>query len=277
MSIDQQINMQTNQIAFEIKHTILTNIINRTYESYDSDINKSPEYKTQLVRLANFMIKHIGCNLDLLSEQTDISHQLIEVFMIWTNFFAGNHLYKNNNKMFVRVQDKKIIKPDQITENNKYIKSFLSYGANYLYVNTYNKESNYSHASLGIQNYCHVTSPMRRLIDMLNHLIIHNIHQDIYAQIISLINIDEINSKLRRYKKISNAYELINYLAKSNKFIAYVFALYSGNKIALLVLYDPTNNFKKIIKTEIPIQYQNQIETNMEFNVELYYNPYAFT
>lgn len=272
-----EINIQTNQVAFEIKHTILTNIINRTYESYDLEINKAFEYKNQLVKLANFMIKHMGCNLDLLSEQTDISHKLIEVFMIWTNFYAGNHIYMKYNKMFVRVQDKKIIESNQITESNTYIKSFLSYGANYLYVNAYTEEQNYAHASLGIENYCHITSPMRRLIDMLNHLIIHNINQDIYDRIISLINMDEINSQLRKYKKISSAYELINHLNITNKFIAYVFTLFANNKTALLVLYDRTNNFKKIIKAEIPIEYQNQIETNMEFNVELYYNPHAFT
>jgi hypothetical protein len=179
--------------------------------------------------------------------------------------------------MFVRVQDKKIIEPNLLTETNRYIKSFLSYGANYLYVNVHKEEQNYLHTSLGIQNYCHVTSPMRRLIDMLNHLIIHNINQDIYDRIISMINVDKINFQLRTYKKISNAYELINHLNITNKFTAYVFALYSGNKIALLVLYDKTNNFKKIIKAEIPIEYQNIIETNMEFNVELYYNPFAFT
>ena len=115
---------------------------------------------------------------------------------------------------------------------------------------------------------------------MLNHLILHNIHNtqpDIYDRIISMINIDEINFKLRIYKKISNAYELINHLSITNKFIAYIFDLFYENKTALLVLYDRANNFKKIIKAEIPIEYHNQLEINMEFNVELYYNSYAFT
>jgi C1A family cysteine protease len=113
---------------------------------------------------------------------------------------------------------------------------------------------------------------MRRLIDMLNHLILHNVNPDIYNRIISLINMDVINTKLRTYKKISNAYELINHLNITNNFTAYVFALYAENKTALLVLYDSVNNFKKIIKAEIPIEYQNILETNMEFNIELFYN-----
>ena len=90
-----KINSHTKQVEFTIRKTLLTHIENTTYEKYDNEINADVEYKNKLITLCDFMIKNMKCSIDQtdINLKTDISHKLIEVFMIWTNFYAGNYLY----------------------------------------------------------------------------------------------------------------------------------------------------------------------------------------
>ena len=118
---------------------------------------------------------------------------------------------------------------------------------------------------------------MRRLVDMINHLLLHNIdiNSEIYDKLVKLIDIDKINSRLKKYKKISNAYDIITHLKITNRFCACVFNILKSNKV-LLVLYDELNNFKKIIKVVIPLEYCEKLEQFDELNIELFYDPYKF-
>jgi len=270
-----KINLSTGQIDFTIKKTLLTNILNTTYEEYDQTINKNAEYKNKLINLCDFMITHLNCNIDAtdIEMNTDISHKLIEVFMIWTNYYAGNHLYKEKNKMLVRTQGKYAELEKKVPD---YAKTFMNVGAKYEFINEKSTEE-YSHHSLGIKNYCHVTSPMRRLVDMINHLFLHDIDtmSEHYNKLVKLIDIDKINSKLKNYKKLSNAYDIITHLKINNKFHACVFDILKSNKM-LLVLYDEFNKFKKIIKVLIPLEYCEKLKQFDEFDVELFYDSYKF-
>jgi hypothetical protein len=275
-----KINLITKQVDFIIRKTLLTNIHNTTYEQYDSTINSDIKYKNKLITLCNFMITHLNCSVDTfdIETKTDISHKLIETFMIWTNYYAGNYLYNNKNKMMVRTQGKFVGFDKSVPE---YAKTFMNTGAKYEFVNgeliTDITDAKYTHHSLGIKNYCHVTSPMRRLIDMINHLILHDIdtNGELYDKLVKLIDVGKINSKLKIYKKLSNAYDIISHLRINNKFRACVFDICKSN-IALMVLHDEYNKFKKIIKVEIPIEYCDELKQFDEFNVELFYDSYKF-
>ena len=193
--------------------------------------------------------------------------------MIWTNYYAGNYLYTEKNKMLVRTQGKFEKIETLIPE---YSRTFLNIGAKYEFINS-KTDIDFIHNSLGIKNYCHVTSPMRRFIDMINHLLLHDIDliDADYGKLVKLINMDLINSRLKNYKKISNSYDLITHLKITNKFKACIFDILKTNKI-LLVLYDISNNFKKIIKVEIPIEFNSTLKQFDELDIELFYNPYKF-
>jgi exoribonuclease R len=270
-----KINPATGEVDFAIRKTYLTDILNMTYETYDESINKNTELKHKLIVLCNFMTNHMKCSLNTsdMTMDTNISHKLIEIFMIWTNYFAGNYLHMNKNKMFVRTQDK-------FTEFEKevpvYAKTFLNLGAKYEFILD-KSATEYTHYSLGITNYCHVTSPMRRLVDMINHLIIHGIdnNTEYFDRLVKLIDVNHINSKLKNYKKISSAYDLITHLNINNTFRACIFKILSGGK-ALIVLYDELHNFKKLIKTDVPIEYYKKMKQFDEFEVELFYDSYKF-
>lgn len=264
-----KINVDTENINLVIKKTILKNITNTTYENYDAFINADVVYKNKLIDLCNFMIKKINCNLFL---EDDLSHKLIEIFMIWTNYYAGNYLYESKNKMFVRTQDKFV---DLNQNMPDYVRTFLNLGAKYEFVES-KKDNKYFHYSLGIENYCHVTSPMRRFIDMVNHLLLHNIdlNMDVYNKFKNLIDTEQINSRLKKYKKLCNGYELLKHLKITNIFKGCIFDKLDDNK-ALIVLFDEFNNFKKIKKSKLPIGYE-KINKFDEVKIQVFYDPYKF-
>lgn len=266
-----KINKETNKIEFEYSKTYLTNIINYTYEHYDKELQK--DMKNILIELSNTLIDIMNVRLDKLNnDMCSISHEFIQVFMIWINYYVGNYLVNNNKICILRTQNSKEEIPLDIP---KYAKTFLNYSANY----EINKENtnNYYHNSLNINNYAHISSPMRRVVDMINHLSLFDYKN--LEEIINLLDINEFNNNLKRYKKISNAYELVNYLNNGNKeFIACVMDIkqYQKRTNLLLVVYNEIDDFKKMINVELPIILNIKLKKYDEIKVNIYYNSYNF-
>ena len=86
----------------------------------------------------------------------------------------------------------------------EYAKPYLSLSANYM---VYSQTSSNVHYSLNITNYAHLSSPMRRFIDMLNHLGFYGLD---WTNVIKSINkidninpyLHDINMQIKNQKKI---------------------------------------------------------------------------
>ncbi len=215
-----RLGIHTPDIDFDLKFTNLVNIKNFTYENFDQEINltKNLETKINLVNMSNKLIKVMGVNLENILVDSNISHKMIEVFMIFTNWYGGNYLINNNwTKTIVRVQDPMIFGDNfDINQVPSYARPILSYGANYSYGLglglELNPQSN-NHHTLGINNYAHISSPMRRVIDMINHIGLYQIEiNKIIPDFNKYFDLDKINLKLKNYKKISNAYDLVKFI-----------------------------------------------------------------
>ena len=85
-------------------------------------------------------------------------------------------------------------------------------------------------------------------------------------------DIMEYLDSAKKQKRISNAYDLICYLKKSNKFKAYVMDLkvYEERTFGLLVVYAEPD-FKKMINVELPKNIES-IKKYQEIDIEIYYN-----
>lgn len=275
-----QINKISKEIKFDLIFTKLTNIKNKTYEDFDLEINlsKNQLLKKSLVELSNVLIESMGMDLkyDLVKLEEDISHKMIEIFMIWTNYYSGIYLQSNSKMMIARKQEEKDL-PEKLNDNLNLIpdncKQFLNYSATYTIVVTENNSAPapVTHYCLGINNYCHVSSPMRRLIDMLNHLLIYDYSLDI----IQTVNIEKINNEIKIQKKLSNSYDLISYLKSNNKFKAFVMDLnpLENKTNALLVITD--SNLKKMINIELPSNIE-KVKLYDLIDIEVYYNSNNF-
>ncbi len=269
-----------NQIEWKVIFTNLSNIKNMTYNDFDNSINNPDKLKnkTDLVNLINIMQRQMGLKYNPINLEENISHEMIEIFMIWTNFYSGKYLKSNCELMIVRAQEQKDLPEDlDLDKIPEHYKTFLNYSANYVLIdNKINQDLNLNHYSLGITNYTHASSPMRRTIDMINHIQIHMCTNQ--NDMIRQIDIGKINGKIKIQKKLSNSYDLINYIKISNKFKAFVMdlkQLETKTNALLIITTELDLNFKKMINVELP---ENTIKIN-KFNsidIELYYNSNNF-
>ena len=282
LSFKFKINKETKNVEFDIIPVKLINILNTNYDDYDIKLNNNISEKLIIIKFVNLLIDIMKLNYIKLDDRLeninnfDISHTMIEIFMIFVNYYSGKHFEKNLRPMIVRAQDK--YEEINLSTIPSYVHAFLNHAASYKLSNDY---SNNYHNALNIQNYCHVSSPMRRVVDMINHMLIYNIDNNIINKIINHDIINNINTEIKRQKRINNAYELLKYLDITNKFKACIldFNTNPDNNITNLLLVVTNNNFfKKIINVEIPLILINKIELYKykELDVEIYYNSNNF-
>lgn len=283
-----KISKDTKQIVgFELKPTELTNIVNYSYDKYDEFINSvfNIKKKTELVELVNTLVDIIGLNPlthTPLTCSDNISHYMIEIFMILTNWWGGNYLLNTlKSNPILRTQNSNDLGLDFVlSQVPEYARPFLSVSANYVstFQSSVETVNNYTHYSLGISNYAHLSSPMRRFIDMVNHL-------RYYKQILEIpFDLEQINTKIKTQKKISNAWKLVKFIKSnpgSNKFRACLFDWVKIDKsstvMGLMVLYHQTDKFISIVNVELPqIDETLNLSKYMEWDVELYYNSNNF-
>ena len=295
-----KISKQTKSLEhFELKFTNLTNIKNYSYETYDQEINNQNNIgiKSELVGLSNIIINIIGLGatrgFEPISINMDISHKMIEIFMILTNWYGGNYLINNIgwNKTILRTQmASEFDDLFDITKVPEWARVILSKSANYKFADFETNaggENLNAHYSLGITNYSHVSSPMRRFVDMLNHLGLYCIEPSAFLQDdFNPWNLEYINKTVKNQKKISNGYDLLYLIKKTNsiKFKACLFDYLElpngrGIKSTLVLSKDFSPNFIRVINVELPeteLTCLDKISKYMEFDIELYYNPNNF-
>lgn len=288
-----KLSIETMELVdFELKFTRLTNIKNYTYENWDQEINleSNKMVKTNLVNLSNGLVRLMGVKLDLIELDSDISHKMIEIFMILTNWKGGNYLINDLGwtNAIIRTQDStEFADSFDISQVPVYARPLLSQSANYSF--GFDVKSN-THYTLGLSNYAHLSSPMRRQIDMINHLGIYQL-DSIIPELQKLVDLNKINYKIKNYKKISNGYDLIKFIRSDesliqdsdnkNIFKACLFDwtyIKDCNKIkCMLVLYQVQYNFIKVVTVELPqIELTQDLKKYMEFDIELYYNSNNF-
>ena len=143
------------------------------------------------------------------------SHDVIAYMMILMNSISGKKLLEYNTGIFrsVRLKDKINI-PDKIpTHVSKFITSWNSSGGKYVTFDSY-----LSHDLLHLDAYIHITSPIRRLVDLLNmiklqeKLGIIEIGQDMnmfHKEWMS--KLEYINKTMRSIRKVQNDCSLLHY------------------------------------------------------------------
>ena len=161
--------------------------------SYDS-----PELKSinECVCLKNYTDELTGSDNDY--------HDIVSYWMITINTFIGNKLFSINENCSVpyRVDDKSdILKIDIKTDLPDDVKGRIcgrtKTKARYEYPSLI---SDCVHHQLGKKNYCHFTSPIRRIIDTY-------IHYFLTYKVNSILNIEYLNnmdSKTRKYHSLIN-------------------------------------------------------------------------
>ena len=176
---------------------------NYCYE--ESKLINSDYYK-ELFRI----VKNLNQHYKFIDELSN-SHDIISYLMVLMNFQTSKDLLVFNKGIFRRTlfQKSNPIPKDIPTEVSNFIKIWKSYSGEYINVETVADKDDYKHNSMNLDSYIHITSPIRRLVDLLNMIKI----QELYG-IISLSpnanefydkwmeKIEYINISMRSIRKI---------------------------------------------------------------------------
>ena len=188
-SISMIINLKSNEINF--KKCVIKVNKNLSYE----EANKLFLNLEKWITFHNIVIEKIGNFSD--------AHELIEKLMIMYNSEFSNYLLKKNKNYPIRIHEG--IKLDVLNKLNtiddKLKKRICYHAAEYIPLN---ETLNTLHKSLDIDKYTHASSPLRRLVDLINQRIAFNNLN------IDLNNLcDKVNNRNRELK---NAYREIKLL-----------------------------------------------------------------
>lgn len=253
---------------------------NMSYD--DANSVQSKDYK-----ILERLVKKMNKSTKLLETIFD-SHDVVAYIMILMNSMAAKELQSDNDGDDLgvfRVVDKKVYMVQDVSKNIPLeLKNFLqiweSNGANYRIQSKENTKQNMGHKILNLESYVHITSPIRRVVDILNIIALQKklkIYESeesfkFYQEQVS--NIDEINKKFKSIKKVQNECELLRLSLSNNSkkmYKGYVVSENSNDK------HNKNNNHDYVIYIpEIKMVTNLVTQTDLPMDLEYEFKIYTF-
>ena len=207
------------RLAFAIDLTIVNNeIVGYKFENTYIRVYKNHEYESKhLKKDKNYiMMFEVVNKMSKVYKYINVikgSHDLVAYIMILMNYYTAHELIKHNTGIYRSVQfNKKTDAIDTLPDNvNNFLKIWNSSSGQYdLY------DDKKEHSMLEIESYIHCTSPIRRLVDLLNmaklqnNLLLHT-YSDIFEAFYDkwTSKLDYINTTMRAIRKIQNDCSLL--------------------------------------------------------------------
>ena len=181
---------------------------NYIYES--SELLQNEQYQ-MLYRV----VKGLNQNEKYISDIKD-SHDVVAYLMILMNYHSSIKLIENKNGIYRKITADQNYNNSEISD---FLKMWNSSGSSYtLYQN------NIKHDILGLDSYVHITSPIRRLVDLLNLIQIQNNLgliemngkvKEFYEK--NIKNLDYINDSMKKIRKIQNESKMLEYFTDNKE------------------------------------------------------------
>ena len=150
------------------------------------------------------------------------SHEVVCYLMILMNYYCAQEMLKSNNGIFrSTIVNKQVTLSDELPDDvNQFIKIFNSVSGQYIDVNTIlveDRDKLIKHSVLEMDAYIHITSPIRRLVDLLNMIQIQQnkglivLSQDAFDFYKKWIDqLDYINVTMRAIRKVQTDCNLLD-------------------------------------------------------------------
>ena len=168
-------------------------------------VQENLEYGSNNIIVGELMslVKKIQLNLGWSFDLND-DHDAIAILMIFFNNYCAK-LLKNNGVGIFRSCSKK-------NDKDQNFLKFLDYSSEYSLENS-------NHSMLGLGEYTHITSPIRRIVDLINVDLINKILNK-FCGSLGLFEkwsdkIDQLNRDFKSIKKIQNQAQLLNVFIKN--------------------------------------------------------------
>ena len=212
----------------EFKNAIIKVTKNYTYE--EPALLKNQMYKLLLEQTSKISRKYKFTSVRN-------SHELVSYYMIFMNYEMSKIMIENKNGIYRSVvEGTKMDIPDNLPEDiGNFVKIFHSLSGKY---SSYEDRTPHTYISSGLDSYLHITSPIRRLVDLLNLVKFEENLGDIKLSTDANIfynmwfdRIDYINSTMRNIKKIQTNCSLLYMCVTDEKILSKEFNGYLFDKL----------------------------------------------
>ena len=225
--------IQNNEIT-QIKYSNCMIKVHKNYSYEEADLLTNSNYKLLMDLTKKLSIKYKYIN------SVRNSHDVVCYLMILMNYNTAKELLRNNNGIFrSTIIKKEFAVPEHIPEDvGKFIKIWNSSSGQYIDVKTLENGQSISHDLLEMDAYIHITSPIRRLVDLLN--IIKFQQNSGIVQLSEnadkfynnwLKEIEYINTTMRAIRKVQNDCSLLHYCATTPEVLSKTYNGYAFDKI----------------------------------------------
>jgi len=214
-TLDLQFNMNYELVRYSYKNTCIN--VNKNYRYESEELLESQMYKDlfKFVKRLNRKEKYI--------DSIKSSHNLVAYLMIYMNYMSAKELIKYKVGIFRSAELKSdFVCPDHVSEGIKtFLKHWNSYGGMYM---KFDDKKN--HEVLELDSYVHITSPIRRLVDLLNIIILQKglgmtQMSESSEKFLNYWTSDEklsyINKTMRSIRKVQNCCELLRICVEENR------------------------------------------------------------
>jgi exoribonuclease R len=199
---------------YTLKNTCINVVKNYRYETPELLVNKSYKLLFTFVRNINSRKMYV--------DNINTSHDVIAYLMIYMNYMCAKKMADYKIGIFRCAELKEDFKcPGNVSPSiGKFLKNWNSYGGKYT---KYKNQK--SHEILKLESYIHITSPIRRLVDLLNIIVLQNSlgimkysekSKDFYERWTSDEKIQYINKTMRSIRKVQNKCELLRICVEEN-------------------------------------------------------------
>ena len=216
------------RFAFSMDFTVIQHPKKGVYIQYLNSIR--PNMYQSVIRVKkNYVYEHADLfgtqdyqSLKGLTQKLDKtvknSHDVVAFWMIQMNHYTAKHMKSERFGIFRTVKNGQAadIDPDIDNENEKLplvVRLWEQHlTGEYVVYSNNNKVQNLSHHALGFTEYVHITSPIRRMVDLLNQIAWVKHHMkvvkfsdalnDFYEK--QLENIEDINAKMKKIRRIQS-------------------------------------------------------------------------
>ena len=203
----------------KFKNTII-NVTNNY--SYQQEGLLSNESYTTLFYITKLLSEKYVCQYDITNSQNMVAY-----LMILMNYYCAKNLKKNNTGILLKnniTTMPKVSHNEPNNESNNFIKSWYLSRSEYFGVmntidNTFISTHTTIHESLQLDAYTHITSPIRRIVDLLNLIEMQQIHdlftfskeaRYFYNKWTSEDHILFINTNMKSIRKLQNECTLLD-------------------------------------------------------------------
>ena len=260
--------------------------VNKNYSYVEADTLNDP-----YIEKIMYIVEQI--NFSYAEQEGSRSHKVIEKLMVMVNSLVVKKLLETKKQFIIRKHSSsKIEKKNVPAIFSSFYNIYTSNSAEYA---LYDEKS--EHSGLNIKQYTHFTSPLRRLVDLINHLILFTDKKLTDEELLNICNnCNDINKRIKRYdiecQKLDlltddgeNDYDItykgyiIDFIERDNLPIKIKFYLPDlrivlsqeafNNKLKTLYKTELTENKLKIVKDNEQIEY----EIFQEISVSLHKRP----